>query len=59
VSPGVGKSKHYEALVYQPELHAPQDMRYGDGRVWVSFKKNNNPHIKFPVLDKGQEHSYE
>mgnify|MGYP000420880546 CR=1 FL=1 len=59
VSPGVGKSKHYQALVHQPNLHAPQDIRYGDGAVWVLFRKKDNPDITFPVLEKGMEHCYE
>lgn len=49
-----GGQNRYQGLVHEPEKNAPYNSTYG-GEVWVNFQKNQNQHVKLPILEKWEE----
>ena len=45
--------QRYQALISEPEKHAPYNHTYG-GQAWVYFLKNRQD-MKLPVLEDGEE----
>ena len=47
---GTASSPSYQALIHDHKVNAPHDNEWPEGEVWRGFVKNQNKHVKIPVL---------
>lgn len=45
---------HYLAKIHEPEVNAPDQLMAHRGECWLLFRKKDNPHVKLPVLQVGE-----